>query len=174
MPHGKKPSAVLIALRRNGEGWRMLFTRRGEALADHGGQIAFPGGRAESGDSGPLQTALREAREEVGLPPEEADPLGILEPADTSSGFRVWPVVCLLHGSAALRPSTPEVVEIFWVPLDWLRGKKRWAWKPVPSRTGHKKCRAVFFEPFQGRVIWGATALIVTCLLEILGTEQAA
>jgi 8-oxo-dGTP pyrophosphatase MutT (NUDIX family) len=172
LPPGIKPSAVLIALQKEEEGWKMLFTRRSEQLAEHGGQIAFPGGQAEAGDSGPLQTALREAREEVGLPPEDADPLGILEPADTSTGFRIWPVVCLLRRKPTLHPAPPEVMEIFWIPLAWLREKKRWEWKPVPSEGGRSTHRAVFFEPYQGRVLWGATAWITSRLLETLRAGQ--
>ena len=109
----------------------MFFTRRSEHLADHSGQIAFPGGRAEAGNSGPLQTALREACEEIGLPPGAVHPLGILEPVDTSSGFRVWPVVGVLRLPVEPRPSSPEVAEAFWIPLDWLAAEGRWESRPV-------------------------------------------
>ncbi len=128
---GGKRSAILILLRQRNGHWEVFFTRRSEQLADHGGQIAFPGGRAEAGDSGPLQTALREACEEIGVPPGSVRPLGILEPVDTTSGFRVWPVVGVLRSPVEPRPSSPEVAEGFWIPLDWLAAEGRWKKKIV-------------------------------------------
>ncbi len=161
-------SAVLVVLWKDTEDWKLLYTRRGDQLADHRGQVAFPGGHVEAGDSGPLQTALREACEEVGIPSEQIDPLGILDPVDTSTGFRIWPVVCLLKQPAELKPALPEVREAFWIPLAWLMRKGRWEWRTVPSGAGRSGRRAIFFESFQGHDLWGATALITVRLLEIL------
>jgi 8-oxo-dGTP pyrophosphatase MutT (NUDIX family) len=146
----------------------LLFTRRGDQLADHSGQIAFPGGRAETGDSGPLQTAIREAHEEVGIPPEHILPLGILDPVDTSTGFRVWPVAAMVTRPADVRIASPEVVEAFWIPLAWLREKGRWEWRTVPSGTVRGTRRAVFFEAYRGKRLWGATAWITVQLLQLL------
>jgi 8-oxo-dGTP pyrophosphatase MutT (NUDIX family) len=159
-------SAVLAALWNDAGDWKILFTLRGDSLADHRGQVAFPGGRAETGDSGPLQTALRETREEVGIPPEHIDPLGILDPVDTSTGFRIWPVVGIWKQPGALNPAPPEVCETFWIPLAWLGQAGRWKRKAAPSGRGRH--RAIFFEAYQGRIVWGATALITVQLLQIL------
>jgi 8-oxo-dGTP pyrophosphatase MutT (NUDIX family) len=161
-------SAVLVALWNNAGVWQLLFIRRGEGLADHRGQIAFPGGREEAEDSGPLQTALREAREEVGISAGQTDPLGILDPVDTSTGFRIWPVVCILRSPVVLAPAPPEVREAFWIPLSWLAEERRWKWETAPSGAGSSGRRAVFFEPYDGRTLWGATALITVNLLQIL------
>jgi 8-oxo-dGTP pyrophosphatase MutT (NUDIX family) len=168
-----KLSAVLILLRNRSNAWEVFFTRRSEQLADHRGQIAFPGGRAEAGDSGPLQTALREACEEIGLAPGAVRPLGILEPVDTSSGFRVWPVVGILRRPVEPRPSSSEVAEGFWIPLDWLAAEGKWENRRVdPEAPDHSRI-AVFFESYQGHVVWGATAAIMVHLLEILHGDGA-
>jgi len=159
-------SAVLAALADEPGGWRLLFTRRSDRLADHSGQIAFPGGRAEARDSGPLRTALREAQEEVGIPPEHLVPLGILDPVDTHTGFRIWPVAAVLKQPSDVRISSPEVVEFFWIPLAWLRERGRWEWRTAPSGPGRTARRALFFETFQGQVLWGATAWITVQLLQ--------
>jgi 8-oxo-dGTP pyrophosphatase MutT (NUDIX family) len=165
---GKVYSAVLAALTVGTGGGKLLFTRRGDQLADHSGQIAFPGGRAETGDSGPLQTAIREAHEEVGIPPEHILPLGILDPVDTSTGFRIWPVAAMVTRPADVRIAPPEVVEAFWIPLAWLREKGRWEWRTVPSGAGRGTRRAVFFEAYRGKRLWGATAWITVQLLQML------
>jgi len=157
-------SAVLVVLRQDAGGEQLLFTRRGEELADHRGQIAFPGGHAEPGDSGPLQTALREAGEEVGIPAGRTEPMGILDPVDTSTGFRIWPVVCRLTSPVEIKPAPPEVCEAFWIPIAWLAREGRWKWKTAPS--GGR--RAIYFEPYDGRIVWGATAQITVHLLNIL------
>jgi 8-oxo-dGTP pyrophosphatase MutT (NUDIX family) len=171
---GGKPSAVLILLRDHDGAWEVFFTRRSERVADHRGQIAFPGGRAETGDSGPLQTALREACEEVGIPPGAVHPLGILDPVDTSSGFRVWPVVGVIRADADPRPSSPEVADVFWAPLEWLAAEGRWERRIVDPAAPGETRTAIFFEAHQGHVIWGATAEITVQLLDRLrgdGTE---
>jgi len=214
---GGKLSAVMILLRHRKDAWEVFFTRRSEALADHRGQIAFPGGRAEPGDSGPLQTALRETCEEVGIPPGAVHPLWILKPVDTSTGYRVWPVVGVIRTPADPRPSSPEVAEAFWIPLDWLAAEGRWERKIVHADENNNSVRenssqaiarseatkqspvfdrrrrllrslrslamtssliphpvgereAIFFEPYQGHVIWGATATIMVQLLDRLRT----
>jgi 8-oxo-dGTP pyrophosphatase MutT (NUDIX family) len=159
-------SAVLILLRNRMNAWEVFFTRRSEQLANHRGQIAFPGGRAEAGDSGPLQTALREACEEVGITPAAVHPLGILDPVDTSSGFRVWPVVGVIRLPVDPRPSSPEVAEAFWIPLDWLAAEGRWESRTVAAAASGKARSAVFFEAYQGHVIWGVTAMIMVQVLD--------
>jgi 8-oxo-dGTP pyrophosphatase MutT (NUDIX family) len=170
---GIKYSAVLLLLRRETDAWHVLLTRRSGRLTDHRGQIAFPGGRAESGDSGPFQTALREACEEVGLPPDAVRPLGLLDPLDTSSGFRIWPVVGVLRREAELLPAPPEVDETFWVPLDWLAAEGNIERRSVAGAEGGGMRTDLYFQPYHGRVIWGATAAILVQLLGILRMDGA-
>jgi 8-oxo-dGTP pyrophosphatase MutT (NUDIX family) len=161
-------SAVLALLWNDAGAWNLLITLRGDQLADHGGQVAFPGGRAEAGDSSPLQTALREAFEEVGIPPDQVDPLGMLEPADTSTGFRIWPVVGIIRQPVALKTALPEVSEAFWIPLAWLMEEGRWKQERTPSGAGKSERQTVFFEPYHGNILWGASAMITVHLLQIL------
>jgi 8-oxo-dGTP pyrophosphatase MutT (NUDIX family) len=171
---GKKTSAVLVPLLKEEIVWKLLFTRRSEQLAEHGGQVSFPGGRAEAGDSGPLQTALREACEEIGLSAKDVRPLGILDPAGTRTGFRIWPVVCVLKWPMGLTLSLSEVREVFLVPVEWLMRPGNYHWRDVESANDGTPHRAPFFEPFQGQVIWGATAAITFGLMEILNGGRAA
>jgi 8-oxo-dGTP pyrophosphatase MutT (NUDIX family) len=166
-PPGRRNAAVLVPLQPVSGAWRILYTVRGEGLADHSGQISFPGGRPEAGDAGPLQTALREACEEVGVEPDAVEPLGILDPVDTGSGFRIWPAVGVIAEGTAVLPAGPEVRSFFWVPLDWLQTPGRWERRPVPSAAAPGR-RAVFFEAYAGNVIWGATARITVQLLDLL------
>jgi len=201
----EKPAAVMILLRQRMDVWEVCFTRRSELLADHRGQIAFPGGRAETVDAGPLQTALRETCEEVGIAPDAVLPLGILDSVETSSGFRVWPVVGVIRMPVEPRPSSPEVTETFWIPLEWLAADGRWEWRTVNTDENHNtekndpshviaslpelalsgvkgspatasqinprpdgKRKAIFFEAYQGHILWGATAMIMVQLLDRL------
>lgn len=169
---GIQSSAVLVPLLKEEAVWKLLFTRRSEQLAEHGGQVSFPGGRAEAEDSGPLQTALREACEEVGISAEDVRPLGILDFAGTRTGFRIWPVVCILKWPVKLTLSIPEVREVFFVPVEWLMQPGKFHWRNAESANGGAPHRALFFEPFEDQVIWGATAAITVRLMDILRGER--
>jgi 8-oxo-dGTP pyrophosphatase MutT (NUDIX family) len=165
---GIKYSAVLVPLVKDETVWKLLFTRRSNQLADHRGQVSFPGGHVETGDFGPLQTALRETCEEIGIRSEDIRPLGILDPADTRTGFRIWPVVCILKWPLELTLSSPEVREVFLVPVEWLMQPGNLTQRSMEPINGRAQSLAPFFEPFQGHVIWGATAAITVRLMEIL------
>jgi len=171
---GIKTSAVMVPLLKDHAAWKILFTERGDKLADHRGQVSFPGGRAEPGDPGPWQTALREAGEEIGVHSGDVRPLGILDPADTRTGFRIWPVVCLLNWPLEFALSRPEVREVFFVPVEWLMQPGNVEWRPAGSTSGREPSAAPFFNPFQGHVIWGATAAITIRLMEILREVRTA
>lgn len=169
-PHspGIKSSAVLVPLLKDETVWKLLFTQRSNQLADHRGQVSFAGGHVERGDSGPLQTALREACEEIGIHSEDIRPLGTLDPADTRTGFRIWPVVCIMKWPLQLTLSSPEVREVFFVPVEWLMQGGNLTRRSMESINGGTQSAVPFFEPFQGHVIWGATASITLRLMEIL------
>lgn len=162
----RTPAAVLVALIPRAGDIHVLLTRRHEGLSNHAGQVSFPGGRADSGDQGPIATALREAQEEVGLSPDWLRPLGFLDRYDTISGFRVTPLVATLH--PAYKPSLQpaEVAEAFEVPLSFLRDPGNLEQREVEYRGRLR--RYVQFR-YGSHLIWGATAAILTDLSRRLG-----
>lgn len=173
-----QPASVLLPLippgrDRSGDrdsSWHLLFIRR--ALQDedrHSGEVAFPGGRADPGDRDSVATALREAREEIGLAPRHIQVLGQMRPLRTVSGYRVTPVVGLVTTwPLDLRPDPIEVAEIFSLPLDWLRepGHRHTRIWPEP---GHPQARQViFYQERDGRRLWGLSAWITVDFLGCL------
>ena len=162
---GLKCSAVLVPLLRESGAWRLLFTRRCDELSEHGGQIAFPGGQCEPEEQAPFTTALREACEELGIRAQSVRLLGALAPVDTTTGYLISPVVGVLAWPLQITLEQSEVQEYFTVPLEWLRTEGKPALRPVPGREGRN---AVYFQPFEGREIWGATAKITQDLLRCL------
>lgn len=162
----RTPAAVLVALVPRGEDAHVLLTRRDERLSQHAGQVSFPGGRADLEDRGPLATALREAREEVGLEPDWLRPLGWLDRYDTISGFRVTPLVAALQPGyhAALQPG--EVAEAFEVPLRFLRDPRNLERRELDYR-GRRRAYVQF--RYGAHTIWGATAAILLDLARRIG-----
>ncbi|MCX7962006.1 MAG: CoA pyrophosphatase [Burkholderiales bacterium] len=159
------PASVLVPIVARENALTVLFTRRTEHLKAHSGQVAFPGGRAEPQDRGPEATALREAKEEIGLEPDRVELLGRLSAYDTRTGFRVTPVVGLVPTPLALAPDPNEVAEVFEVPLAFLldpRNHRR------DSRLWQGEVRRFYTIAWGERVIWGATAAIVVNLSRYL------
>lgn len=157
---GLREAAVLVpVVRRDGE-TRLILTRRNDSLRHHAGQISFPGGRIEA-DESPLHAALREAEEEIGLPPDATEALGYLDPLATITGFRVVPVLGLVHGEPILRPDPGEVAETFEVPLDFVLDPANHA----RHSTFWKGAERNYIEILWGqRRIWGVTAGIIANL----------
>jgi len=159
------PAAVLIGLIPRAVGWQVLLTRRNEGLRHHGGQISFPGGRIEAEDADPVAAALREAQEEVGLPPALARPLGFLDPFVTITGFHVFPVVAQLSLEYVPDLDPGEVAEAFEVPLDFLLDPANVRHTEV-EYLGRKRALVEFGY---GRYrIWGATAAMLVNFRERL------
>lgn len=155
------PAAVLIALVWRAEGPTVLLTRRSDDLPTHPGQISFPGGKQETQDRGPIDTALREAEEEIGLAPAAVTVLGCLPRFVTITGFAVTPVVGLIEPPFSVEASPREVADIFEVPLaQVLRGAdyRRHAYERDGVR-GH------YLSISHGEYfIWGATAAMLRLL----------
>ena len=157
-----RPAAVLIPIVDHPEP-TVLLTQRSAHLADHAGQISFPGGKIEATDASPRDTALREAEEEVGLDRSFVDPLGYLSVYGTSFGFRILPTVARVKPGFALTINHSEVDDAFEVPLSFLMNPKN---HQLHSKEFRGVERAYYAMPFAERYIWGATAGILRVLYE--------
>ncbi len=160
-----KCAAVLVPLIQEQEGWSLLFTRRTDRVESHKGQVSFPGGGCDEGENTPEETALREAQEEVGIDPAAVRVLGRLTNLLTVSSFRVTPVVGLIAWPTVLRVGVHEVERVFTIPLDWLADRRnRWEFgMPGRART------VIVYHPYDGELLWGATARITVDFLDTLG-----
>lgn len=158
-----REASVLVPLfERGGEPWA-LFTKRPATLRSHAGQISFPGGSRDASDETPLHTALREAWEEMGIPPERVDVLVMLDEMPTVTQFRIQPFVGVIPGDLQYVPNPAEIELIIEVPLRQLLHPdvpRKELWR----RNG--KDHLVYFFDYGPHVIWGATARILVDLFE--------
>jgi 8-oxo-dGTP pyrophosphatase MutT (NUDIX family) len=162
-----KPAAVLIAVVDRSTP-TVILTKRTDDLPSHAGQIAFPGGKIESGDATPAGAALREAWEEIGLAPELVAPLGYLDLYLTFSGFRILPTVARVAPGFVLTPNSREVADIFEVPLAFLTAPDNHLLKSRDWKGIHRH----YYEiPYQDRYIWGVTAGILRNMYERIYRE---
>lgn len=152
-----KTAAVLVPLLDLPEP-EIVLTRRADHLPQHPGQVSFPGGAAEENDSSAVQTALREAQEEIGLPPEAVRPIGFLDRMDTISDYRVLPVVALVTPPVKWVPDKREVAEVFTVPVSIALNAALYK-----SRTlkRHGQEYTIYSLEWQGYTIWGVTAAML-------------
>jgi 8-oxo-dGTP pyrophosphatase MutT (NUDIX family) len=164
-PGELRPAAVLVAVTPRPAGATVVLTRRADELTSHSGQVAFPGGRLEPGETA-LDAALREAWEEVGLEPGAVQPLGLSDPYETVTGFLVTPVIGWVAIPQAMSASPDEVAEIFEPPLAFLLDRanhRRDHWDAPDGRRRH-----YWAMPWEGRYIWGATAGMLRALAQRL------
>jgi 8-oxo-dGTP pyrophosphatase MutT (NUDIX family) len=157
-----RPAAVLIPVVDHPQP-TVLLTQRSAHLSDHAGQISFPGGKIEATDATPLDAALREAFEEVGLGREFIDPIGYLDLYATSFGFRILPTVARVEPGFRLRINAAEVDDAFEVPLAFLMDPDN---HQLHSKEFRGMERSFYAMPFAERYIWGATAGILRMLYE--------
>lgn len=160
-----KCAAVLVPLVQFQDEWHILYTRRTDKVESHKGQVSFPGGACDEGESTPEQTALREAEEEIGIRPGNVKILGRLANLITISYFRVTPVVGVVKWPTVFRVGEHEVARVFTIPLGWLaNASNRWQFE-----IGEKKRSVIAYHPYDGELLWGATARMTVDLLKVLG-----
>jgi 8-oxo-dGTP pyrophosphatase MutT (NUDIX family) len=157
-----RPAAVLIPVVDHKEP-TVLLTQRSAHLNEHAGQIAFPGGKIDATDATPLDTALREAEEEVGLSREFVEPIGYLGLYGTSFGFRILPTLARVRPGFKVTMSEGEVVDTFEVPLSFLMNAAN---HQVHTKEFRGMQRSYYAMPYGPRYIWGATAGMLRMLYE--------
>lgn len=163
-------AAVLIPLFNEDGVWKVLFTRRTDHLDSHQGQVAFPGGAVDPQDNGPEDAALRETQEEIGIPTTEIEILGRLDSLLTVTQFQIVPIVGKIPWPTGLTINEMEVARVFSVPLDWLRDERNVEARLREFPPTGKPVKVFYFKPYDGEVIWGATARLTLNLLEIIKT----
>ena len=149
------PAAVLVGLIERPFGYSVLLTTRLDTLRRHAGQIAFPGGRCDAGET-PWQTALREAEEEVALAPGLVSPVGLSTPYRTGTGYLITPVVAFIEEGFRLEPNPEEVADIFETPFAFLMDAANHEVHERDTPTGDR--RRFYAMTHDDRFIWGATA----------------
>ena len=160
-----KCAAVLIPLVWFDEEWHLLFTRRTDTVESHKGQVSFPGGACDEDETTPEQTALREADEEIGLNPDDVRVLGRLSNLITITYFRVTPVIGVVKWPNVFRVGAHEVARIFTIPVTWLANpSNRWQFE-MPGRARS----LIAYHPYDGELLWGATARMTVDFLSVLG-----
>lgn len=158
-----RPAAVLVALQQIGGEMHVVLTKRASHLKHHAGQISFPGGKQEKADNSLEQTALREAGEEIGLPPQNVEILGRMPAHETVTNFTVTPVLGLIRATFSPIPDHNEVAEVFTVPFSHITNPARFS---IQGRHWRGQRRAYYTVPYGPYYIWGATARILHSLAE--------
>ena len=160
-----KCAAVLLPLVRQDNEWHILFTRRTDQVESHKGQVSFPGGACDEGETTPEQTALREVEEEIGIQSRDVKILGKMANLITISYFRVTPVVGVVRWPNVFQVGKDEVARVFTIPLEWLaKASNRWQFeRPNTTRT------LIAYHPYDGELLWGATARMTVDFLNVLG-----
>ena len=160
-----RPAGVLAPIVENANGLSVLLTKRSAALKHHPGQIAFPGGKQDEGDADVIAAALREADEEIGLPPSHVEVLGTLPAHETVTSFLVTPVIGFVKTPFEIKPEPGEVDEVFAVPLDHVLNPDNYL---IQSRPWRGQMRNYFVVPYGPYYIWGATARMLRAWTEII------
>jgi len=160
-----RAAAVLIGLIDDPDEVQVILTRRASGLRNHAGQIAFPGGKIEPSDDGPVGAALREAQEEIGIHPCFIEPIATLDFYLSGSGFHITPVIARIAAGYKLTPDPLEVAEIFEVPFEFLMTEANHSLETVEWQERKRHFYKIVYRTW---TIWGVTAGIIRLLYERL------
>jgi len=164
-----RKASVLIPFVRKNDAWHIVFIRRADSEKDrHSGQVAFVGGKAEAFDSSAIDTALRETQEEIGVNPADVKVLGQLGFHYSVSRFEITPVVAILPWPYDLSLEPAEVSHTFTLPLAWLADENNYKIKNRQPPESNKQVPVVYFNEYEGELLWGATARMMLSLIKTL------
>ena len=150
----------------------ILLTNRSEQLEDHAGQVSFPGGRIDTSDLSPVDTAIRESYEEIGLHPDNIEVLGSLDAYQTGTGFRILPILARINNQTEFEINKEEVDSIFYLPLNFLMNSKNHLSEIKSFKKGNQSYDYNFnVIQYEDNYIWGATAAMLINLYEVLIKE---
>lgn len=168
-----QPASVLLPLLQKDQEWHLLFIRRTHNERDHHrGQVAYPGGRRNLEDTDSTHTALREACEETGITPKDVQVLGRLRDMVTITCYRVTPIVGVIPWPYPLVAQPSEVSRIFTIPLKWLVDPKNREARYREFLVQGKQVPVIYYQPYDGETLWGASARITLLFLESLGLSS--
>ncbi len=159
-----RPAAVLLGLVQRNPDLCFVLTRRTESVATHKGQISFPGGLREASDADLVETALRETAEELGVPPESVEVLGLFHEYRAVTGLRVRAVVGMVDSGTVYHPHPVEVAYVLEVPVRFFADTP----PAVELRKVRGRVREVYFWDYRGEVIWGLTARMIKDFVEFV------
>jgi len=163
-----KPAAVLIPFLKEKGQWHILFTHRNNNLPEHSGQVAFPGGRMDIQDHDLIETALREAKEEIGIEPQDIRVLGQLPSFQTVTNYSVTPIVAVIPWPYPLKVFRLEVERTFTIPLPWLANPENHEVIYKTLSPEKEPTPIIYFREYHGETLWGASARFTLALLEAL------
>ena len=168
-----REAAVLVPLLRVDRAWHILYIRRASFEGDrHSGQVAFAGGKREADDEDLEFTALREAEEEIGIQPRDLNLLGRLNHHHTISEFQVTPFVAEMRWPYPLLLDKVEVARAFTIPLGWLAQKSNYRTETRQHPDSKRPWPVVYYDHYDGELLWGATARMTLSLIEVLAGDQ--
>ncbi|MDH3388414.1 MAG: CoA pyrophosphatase [Gammaproteobacteria bacterium] len=167
-----REAAVLVPFVRIEGAWHILYIRRAHIDSDrHSGQVAFAGGKREQGDESLLATALREAQEEVGIAARDVEVLGYINHHHTISEFQVRPYVGVVPWPYPLVLDEIEVARAFTMPLNWLARESNYRTEERRHPESQRPWPVVYYDLYDGEMLWGATARITLSLIDVLRGE---
>lgn len=164
-----RKASVLIPFVRKNDAWHIVFIRRADSEKDrHSGQVAFVGGKSEIIDNSEIDTALRETQEEIGVSPTDVKILGQLGFHYSISSFEISPIVATIPWPYNLKLDPAEVSRTFTLPLAWLADENNYEIRKHQLPESNRQVPVVYFDEFEGELLWGATARMILTLIKVL------